>query len=58
MPVSNGLAHGDDIGNSPFTFEAPEVIPDPTKAFNQIKVDFVNDYGGATSLEFPLSGKP
>jgi hypothetical protein len=46
------------MGKSSIVLGEVDKIPDPTKAFNQIKVDFVNDYGGATSLEFPLSGKP
>jgi chaperone protein EcpD len=55
-PIDGGMIP--PMGKSSIVLGEVDKIPDPTKAFNQIKVDFVNDYGGATSLEFPLSGKP
>ena len=55
-PIDGGMIP--PMGKTSVVLGEVDKIPDPTKAFNQIKVDFVNDYGGATSLEFPLSGKP
>jgi chaperone protein EcpD len=55
-PIDGGMIP--PMGKTSIVLGEVDKIADPTKAFNQIKVDFVNDYGGATSLEFPLSGKP
>jgi len=55
-PIDGGMMS--PMGKTSIVLGPVDKVPDPMKTFNQIKVDFVNDYGGATSLEFPLSGKP
>ena len=55
-PIDGGMIS--PMGKTSIVLGEVDKIPDPIKTFNQIKVDFVNDYGGATPIEFPLSGKP
>ena len=55
-PIDGGMIS--PMGKTSVVLGEVDKMPDPAKAFNQIKVDFVNDFGGATTIEFPLSGKP
>ena len=55
-PIDGGMIS--PMGKTSVVLGEVDKMPDPAKAFNQIKVDFVNDFGGATTIEFPLTVKP